>query len=54
MKTRPIPCKMVWETLSTVCIDEVRAVDIGHDPHIVGLQTLVELGDLGVDAFQNP
>ena len=35
-------------------VDEVGAVDIGNDPHVVALEPLVELGDLGVDAVDHP
>ena len=34
-------------------VDQRRAVEIGHDLHVVGLQALVELVDLGVHALQH-
>ncbi len=40
--------------LADCLIDEIRAVVIRYDLHVVGRQTLVELGNLCVDAFQNP
>ena len=40
-------------TLSIGGVDQVGAVEIGHDLHVVGLQPLVELGDLGVDAVED-
>ena len=54
MSTRPMPENTVCATLSTVDVDQVGAIEIGHDLHVVGLQALVELGDLGVDAVEHP
>src|SRR5262249_41789956 len=34
--------------------DEVRAVVVGYDLHVVVRQTLVELGNFGMDAVQDP
>ncbi len=53
ISTRPMPSKTVCETLSMVASTSVGAVEIGHDLHVVGLEPLVELGDLGVHALQH-
>ena len=54
MSTSPMPENTVRPTLSMVEFNQRRAVEVGQDMHIVGLEALIELRDLGVDAFQNP
>src|SRR4029450_14012151 len=35
-------------------IDQIRAVEGSHDPHVLSLQPLIELGDFGVDGLHYP
>ncbi len=53
MSTRPMPDEHRALDLVDRCVDQVRAVEIGHDLNVVGLQLRVEFGDLGMHAFQN-
>ena len=53
MSTRPMPANTVCPTLSIVEIDQIGAIEIGHDLDVVGLQARIEFGDLGVHAVQH-
>ena len=35
-------------------INQVRAVEVSHDLHVLSLQPLIELGDFGVDGLHHP